>query len=100
MIPARDLIRIMTSMQHGQVVKKIAQEKGLIDCLITMFDEYDKLRKNSPQLRKTIEVCNSKLDDIKLKIDDQLDKGAKILRVVEAFLKQTKIVINFNLDQH
>ena len=100
MIPARDLIRIMTSMQHGQVVKKIEQGKGLIDCLITMFDEYDKLRKNSPQLRKTIEVCNSKLDDIKLKIDDQLDKGAKILRVVEAFLKQTKIVINFNLDQH
>lgn len=70
MIPTRELIRLITSMQHGQVVKKIKDEKGYIDCLITMFDEYETQKKNSSQLRKTIDTCKDALDNIREKIED------------------------------
>jgi len=72
-------------MSHGKVVKDVENGKTLFDCLDTMMKEYNSQIKTRPQLKTTIDDCLNSLDDIMAKINDQKDKGAKNLRMVEAF---------------
>jgi len=76
-------------------VKDVENGKTLIVCLETMMKEYNNQIKTRPQLKTTIDDCLNSLDDIMAKINDQKDKGAKNLRMVEAFKEKIDVNLKF-----